>query len=162
MAIGLTVLPCKLAMMQTEGLLAFGGAFVTALFAATSLLYARARTAMESGEIFERAEIADECLRLSLLALMGYTITTFVFLDLAERYPRRVGHPLDLKGVTMDWAPAIWAAVCTYLFGVPIAIKIRLVIEGTMKNMGIGPAETPKLELRDLKSRTAETDSDKE
>jgi hypothetical protein len=46
-AIGSSVVVSRLAMMQTDGLLTAGGAFVIFLVAMTSLLHARARAAVD-------------------------------------------------------------------------------------------------------------------
>jgi hypothetical protein len=137
MAIGMTVMLVRLTMMQTEGLLGFGGAFVTATFAFTSLLYARARATANNDEITVRAQIADESLRLSMLAFMGFVVTAFSFLALSENYLPRTGHVLGGGENGPELAPEITAFVCTLLFGVPILVKMKLVIEMTVKDMGL-------------------------
>ena len=131
-------------MMQTDGLLAFGGAFVTALFAITYLLYARAHAAAAPIETNIRAKIADECLKLSLIAVMGYIITTFAFLNLAESYHPKIGHILNAKGEQPDSAPFWTASVCTTFFGVPVVAKITLVIQQTLENLGLSKTKKVK------------------
>lgn len=137
MAIAMTVMVVKLSMMQTEGMIGFGGAFVTATFAFTSLLYARARATADAGETAVRAQIADESLRLSMLAFMGFVVTAFSFLALSENYLPRTGRFLGSDNGP-ELAPGITAFVCTIFFGVPILVKIKLVIEMTVKDMGLG------------------------
>jgi len=134
----LAVLPTRLAMMQTGGCLTTGAAFVTSLFGVTSLLYARARAAGEPDEIQARAKIADECLKLTLLALMGFAITSFCFLSLSEDYQERTGHVLNPK-TPPELQPAITAALCAFFFFVPIVVKMRIVIEMTVASLGLGP-----------------------
>lgn len=137
LVIGLSVLPSRLMMMQTEGLLAFGGAFVTALFAITSLLYARARAAPDPDETAIRAKIADECLKLSLLAILGYVITAYAFLALSETYHAKLGHILNPAGDKPEFWPMITTTICAVFFFVPVAVKIKLVIEMTLQNLGL-------------------------
>ena len=136
-AVSLSVIPSKLAMMQTDGLLAFGGAFVTSLFAMTSLMYARARATADPDEILLRADIADEGLKLSLIAVMGLIVTGFTFLALSEDYSPRIGHILDPHGQGAEIAPGVASILCTTFFVIPIMTKINRVIEMTITNMGL-------------------------
>lgn len=140
-AIGVSVLFGKLAMMQTEGLLAFGGVFITSSFAMTSLMYARARAVSAPEEANKRADIADECLRLTFLAILGYIVTAFIFLGLSENHCQRAGHFLDQSGKGAETAPLIAAWACSFFFAVPIFIKIRIIIAKTIENMGLMPGE---------------------
>jgi hypothetical protein len=139
----LAVLPTRLAMMQTSGCLTTGAAFVTSLFGVTSLLYARARAVADPEETKARATIADECLKLTLLALMGFAITSFCFLSLSEGHQERVGHVLNPK-TPPEIEPAITASLCAFFFFVPIVVKMRFVIELTVANLGLGPKDSSK------------------
>lgn len=123
MSIFFAVLFNKLSMMQLDGLLGYGGAFVTSLFAICSLLYARARAVTDPAEMAARAKIADESLKTALIAVMGVGITAYVFQGLVEDYPKRAGHVLDEKGAGPDLVPMLVAAACTTLFAVPVVAK---------------------------------------
>ena len=128
----------KLAMMQLEGLLGFGGAFVTSLFAITSLMYARARAVTDQIEKAKRAKVADESLKASFIAVMGLAITAYAFLSLADDYPRRPGHMLEAKAATAhDIVPALVAFVCIAVFAIPTIVKILHVVEMTVEDMGL-------------------------
>ena len=141
--VSLSVLSNKLAMMQLGGCFAAGAASVTSLFGVTSLMYARARTASDSQELEKRAKIADECLKLTLIALLGFTITAFCFFSLTEHHAERIGHIIDPK-TPPETEPAILAFLCALFFWVPIAVKMRIVIEMTVANLGLGPDKWSK------------------
>lgn len=153
-AVSLSVIPSKLAMMQTDGLLAFGGAFVTSLFAMTSLMYARARATADADEMLIRANVADECLKLSLLAVMAFIVTGFTFLALSEDYGPRIGHVLDSNGEGAETGPAIASFLCTTFFAVPIVAKINRVIEMIIDNMGLSHKKTLIVSSNPKESKT--------
>lgn len=127
----------SLSMMQLGGLLGYGGAFVTSLFAISALMYARARAVSDAEEMHQRARIADESLKAALLAVMGFGITSYIFMALANTYKARPGHFLDYKTGGPDLVPFYVASTCIVLFAVPIAVKIKLVVEMTVEDMGL-------------------------
>ena len=127
----------KLAWMQTDGMLAFGGAFVTSLFALTSLLYARARAVTDAEEMAARAAIADEAMRCAFVAVIGLAITAFTFFVLSDYYQPRGQLPGRLKNWEFDAAPGWASVICTLLFTVPILARLNLVVAMTVKSMGI-------------------------
>ena len=134
-AIGLSFLFVRLSMMQTEGLIAPGGAFVTFLVAMTSLLYGRARATTDQQETAKRSAIADECLKLSLFAAMGLVITAYTFVMLSESYLPRTGDPFGRDGGGAELAPMLAAFACLLLFGVPVFVKVRHVFEKVLENI---------------------------
>jgi hypothetical protein len=137
MAAFFAVLFNKLSMMQLSGLLGYGGAFVTSLFAICSLMYARARAVSDQAEMALRAKIADDSLKAALIAVMGVGITAYVFLGLADDYPAQAGHILDKKGSGPAVVPILTAAVFITIFAVPIVAKMMSVVEMTVENMGL-------------------------
>lgn len=142
MAMFIAVVTVRLSLMQLDGLLTFGASFVTALFAMTALLYARARAVIDPTEMASRALIADESLKAAFMAVMGYGVTGFVFLSLSERYKPFVGPLPRFEDFQPDNAPAIWAFLCTVVFALPVMVKINLVVGMTAKNMGL-PVKYP-------------------
>ena len=128
----------KLAMMQLDGLLGFGGAFVTALFALTALMYARARAVTDAAEMAIRSKIADDCMRTAFIAVMGFGITAYTFMSLSASYLPSKGNPFgseltnDLQAI-----PMLFAAISMFLFAVPTAVQVVIVVESTVENMGL-------------------------
>lgn len=137
MAIFLTVVPLRLSLMQTDGLLSFGAAFVTALFAMTGLMYARARAVTDAEEMKNRAEVADECLKAAFMAVMGFGVTSYIFLGLSDSYCPYTGPMTNLKDFNADGMPLLAAFLCTAIFAVPTVVKVNQVVDLTVKNMGL-------------------------
>jgi len=138
MCIFLCTMFVKLSMMQLDGLLGFGGGFVTALFAMTSLMYARARAVSDASEMAIRSQIADESLKASFIAAMGLGIAAYSFMSLSETYLPRTGNPFDPK-TPVDWdlMPTVFATLTTLIFAVPTVVKVLGVVEMTVENMGL-------------------------
>ncbi len=143
MSIFFATLANKLAMMQLDGLLQSGAAFATSLFAICSLLYARARAVTDPSEMEARAKIADESLKAALITVMGLGVTAYLFAGLAPDHLPRVGHILDTKAPGPELTPALTAAACISIFGVPVVAKMLHVVEMTGKSMGL-MAKPPK------------------
>jgi ABC-type transport system involved in cytochrome bd biosynthesis fused ATPase/permease subunit len=128
----------KLSMMQLDGLLGFGGAFVTSLFALTALMYARARAVTDATEMAIRSKIADHCMRTAFIAVMGFGITAYTFMSLSASYPPSVGNPFGSKETNdLQAIPMLFASISMFLFAVPIAVQVVVIVEGTVENMGL-------------------------
>lgn len=133
----MSVIIDRLSMMQTNGLAGFGGAFVAALFAITSVMYGRARASSEAKQIEVRSQIADECLILSLIGVMGLMVTFFVFFDLSERYMPRPGHLLSSGMNGPEILPTVSAFLCIIIFVLPMIGKIIHIVDATADDLGL-------------------------
>lgn len=129
----------RLVRMQLAGLLGYGGAFVTSLFAITSLLYARARAVSDPLAMARRAKVADESLKASLIAVMGLGLTSYVFLGLMPDYPELPGHIFDKQQSHPRSGPLAAAFLCVLLFAVPTVVKMMSAIKWTVEDMGDKP-----------------------
>ena len=127
----------KLALMQTEHLLSLGAAVLTYLFAMTSILYARARTATDPDVVLIRSLTADECLKTAVLASFATGVIAFVFFTLSQNHAAVNGHVLDGKAVP-ETAPAIWAGISVLLF-LPITVKFEYVVSMIAQDLGLMP-----------------------
>lgn len=145
----------KLAMMQLEGLLGFGGAFVTALFALTALMYARARAVTDTTEMAIRSKIADNCMRTAFIAVMGFGITAYTFMSLSASYLPSKGNPFGSEATNdLQAVPMLFAAISMFLFAVPIAVQVIIIVEHTVENMGL------VLKRSKIKKHAASNDDD--
>lgn len=133
-----TVVLIKLSLMQTNHMFSFGATFVTALFGMTSLLYARARSVTEPSEISIRASIADESLKASFIAIIGFGVTSYIYIALAESYSAYTGPLRVWTDFNPDLVPALTSLICTLVFVVPTVVKVGYVVETTIKNIDSG------------------------